>query len=57
MIDDPIGLLERELVEAARRQAGGARARRVHRIARGLPAAAVLVATLLIAGGALILRW
>jgi len=58
MNDDPIALLERQLVEAARRQAKSRRSKRtfgVGQIVGGLATAAVLVVTLVIAGGALIL--
>lgn len=58
MREDPIALLEHELVEAARRQAGHARRTRTSGIRRaggGLLTAALVAVTLLVAGGALIL--
>ena len=58
MNDDPIALLERELVEAARRRADSRPSRRPFghgRIIGGLAAGAVLAVTLVITGGALIL--
>ncbi len=58
MNDDPIAHLERELVEAARRQADKRRTKRpfgIGRIVEGFTIAAVLAVTLVIAAGALIL--
>lgn len=58
MNDDPIAVLERELVEAARRRADSRRSRRLfglRRMVGGLATGAVLAVTLLIAAGALIL--
>jgi len=58
MNDDPIALLERELVEAARRRAASHRSRPpfgLGRIVGGLAIAAVLAVTLVIAAGALVL--
>jgi hypothetical protein len=58
MNDDPIALLERELVEAARRQADNRRTKRPYglgRIVEGFAIAAVLAVTLVIGAGALIL--
>lgn len=58
MNDDPIALLERELVEAARRQADDRRSRRrfgLGRIVDAFAVAAVLAVTLVIGAGALIL--
>ena len=54
MNDDPIALLGRELVEAARRQAENRPARRLgpRRIVGGFARAAVLRVTLVIAAGA-----